>query len=124
MNATLDNKENLDAENYFLLAARAWNSQAEDYTTMEDAGTSIKYFKNYPDAEELYQQGGLSVFPDLKGTGMSGEEFTKRCLEEAGVAMIPGTAFGKFAIDNVRLNFATSRDNISKAIEKIDKILK
>ena len=67
MRATADNKENLDAENYFLLAARAWNSQAEDYTTIEDAGTSIKYFKNYPDAEELYQQGGLSVFPDLKG---------------------------------------------------------
>ena len=55
---------------------------------------------------------------------MSGEEFTKRCLEEVGVAMIPGTAFGKFAINNVRFNFATSRQNISKAIEKIDKILK
>ena len=42
----------------------------------------------------------------------------------AGVAMIPGTAFGKFATDHVRFNFATSRENISKAIEKIDKILK
>jgi len=38
--------------------------------------------------------------------------------------MIPGTAFGKFATDNVRFNFAASRENISKAIEKIDKILK
>jgi aspartate/methionine/tyrosine aminotransferase len=38
--------------------------------------------------------------------------------------MIPGTAFGKFATDNVRLTFAVSRENISKAIEKIDKILK
>ena len=45
-------------------------------------------------------------------------------LNEAGVAMIPGTAFGKFAIDNVRFNFANSRENISKAIEKIHKILK
>ena len=55
---------------------------------------------------------------------MNGEKFTKKCLEEVGVAMIPGIAFGKFAVDNVRLNFATSRENISKAIEKIDKILK
>ena len=55
---------------------------------------------------------------------MNGQEFTKKCLNEAGVAMIPGTAFGKFATDNVRFNFATSRENISKAIEKIDKILK
>ena len=68
--------------------------------------------------------GSFFVFPNVKETGMNGEEFTKKCLEEAGVAVIPGTAFGKFAIDNVRLNFATSRENISKAIEKIDKILK
>ena len=68
--------------------------------------------------------GTFFVFPNVKKTGMNGEEFTKKCLEEAGVAMIPGTAFGKFATDNVRFNFATSRENISKAIEKIDKILK
>jgi aspartate/methionine/tyrosine aminotransferase len=68
--------------------------------------------------------GSFFVFPNVKGTGMNGEEFTKKCLQEAGVAMIPGTAFGKFATDYVRFNFATSRENISKAIEKIDKILK
>ena len=68
--------------------------------------------------------GSFFVFPNVKQTGMNGVDFTKRCLNEAGVAMIPGTAFGKFATDNVRLNFATSRENISKAIEKIDKILK
>ena len=68
--------------------------------------------------------GSFFVFPNIKETGMNGEKFTEKCLLEAGVAMIPGTAFGKFAKDNVRLNFATSRENISKAIEKIDKILK
>tara|TARA_B100000029_G_scaffold141916_1_gene137123 strand:+ start:5938 stop:7101 length:1164 start_codon:yes stop_codon:yes gene_type:complete len=68
--------------------------------------------------------GSFFVFPNIEKTGMNGEEFTKRCLQEAGVAMIPGTAFGKFATVNVRLNFATSRENIGKAIEKIDKLLK
>ena len=68
--------------------------------------------------------GSFFVFPNVKNTGMNGEEFTKKCLQEAGVAMIPGTAFGKFATHNVRFNFATSKENISKAIEKIDKILK
>tara|TARA_B100000029_G_scaffold375453_1_gene369892 strand:- start:1257 stop:2420 length:1164 start_codon:yes stop_codon:yes gene_type:complete len=68
--------------------------------------------------------GSFFVFPNVKNTGMNGEEFTQKCLEEAGVAMIPGTAFGKFATHNVRINFATSKENISKAIEKIDKILK
>ena len=68
--------------------------------------------------------GSFFVFPNVRDTGMNGEQFTKKCLEEAGVAMIPGTSFGKFATNHVRFNFATSRDNISKAIEKIDKILK
>ena len=68
--------------------------------------------------------GSFFVFPNVKDTGMNGEEFTNKCLNEAGVAMIPGSAFGKFALNYVRFNFATSRENISKAIEKIDKILK
>ena len=68
--------------------------------------------------------GSFFVFPNVEGTGMNGEKFTDKCLKEAGVAAIPGTAFGKFATHNVRINFATSRQNISKAIEKIDKILK
>jgi len=62
--------------------------------------------------------GSFFVFPNVKETGMNGEEFTEKCLKEAGVAVIPGTAFGKFATHNVRFNFATSRENISKAIEK------
>ena len=68
--------------------------------------------------------GSFFIFPNVSKTGMDGENFTKKCLQEAGVAIIPGIAFGKFATDNVRLNFATSRENISRAIEKIDKILK
>jgi len=67
--------------------------------------------------------GSFFAFPNVKGTGMNGEEFTERCLKEAGVAMIPGTAFGRFAANNVRLNFATSQDNISNALEKINNML-
>ena len=54
---------------------------------------------------------------------MNGEKFAEICLNEAGVALIPGTAFGKFAIDNVRLNFTTSEENISNALEKINNML-
>ena len=67
--------------------------------------------------------GSFFAFPNVKKTGMNGEEFTEKCLQKAGVAVIPGTAFGKFATDNVRFNFATSQENITRAIEKIDKIL-
>ena len=67
--------------------------------------------------------GTFFAFPNVKGTGISGEEFTRKCLQEAGVAIIPGTAFGKFSIDHVRFNFGISTENITKALEKIDKIL-
>jgi len=68
--------------------------------------------------------GTFYAFPNVKGTGMNGEEFANKCLHEVGVAIVPGTAFGDFAIDYVRFSFAASSENISKAIEKIDKILK
>jgi len=67
--------------------------------------------------------GSFFVFPNVKGTGMNGEEFAEKCLNEAGVALIPGTALGKSAIDNVRLNFTTSEENISNALEKINNML-
>ena len=54
---------------------------------------------------------------------MDGKEFAKKCLHEAGVAIVPGTSFGKKAIDYVRFSFAASQDNISKALENIKKML-
>ena len=67
--------------------------------------------------------GAFYAFPNVKDTGMSGGEFSKKCMHEAGVAIVPGTAFGKTAQDYVRFSFAASQDNISKALEKIKKML-
>ena len=67
--------------------------------------------------------GAFYVFPNIKGTGISGAEFARKCLHEAGVAIVPGTSFGKLAKDYVRFSFAASNDNISQALEKIKKIL-
>ncbi len=67
--------------------------------------------------------GAFYAFPKVINTGMNGEEFAKKCLHEAGVAIVPGTAFGKKATDYVRFSFASSKDNISKALENIKKML-
>tara|TARA_B100000809_G_scaffold67162_1_gene64069 strand:- start:2715 stop:3878 length:1164 start_codon:yes stop_codon:yes gene_type:complete len=67
--------------------------------------------------------GGFYAFPKVIGTGMNGKDFAKKCLHDAGVAIVPGTAFGKKAIDYVRFSFAASEDNISKALENIKKML-
>lgn len=67
--------------------------------------------------------GAFYVFPNVSGTGLGGSKFTDKCLYEAGVAIVPGTSFGKSASDFVRFSFANSYENIEKALEKIKKIL-
>ena len=67
--------------------------------------------------------GAFYAFPKVIGTGMNGSEFAKKCMYEAGVAIVPGTAFGKTCQDYVRFSFAASQDNISNALENIKKML-
>jgi aspartate aminotransferase len=67
--------------------------------------------------------GAFYAFPKVIGTGMNGSEFSKKAMHEAGVAIVPGTAFGKTSKDYVRFSFAASQDNISQALENIKKML-
>ena len=67
--------------------------------------------------------GAFYAFPKVIGTGMDGSEFSKRAMHEAGVAIVPGTAFGKTSKDYARFSFAASQDNISNALENIKKML-
>ena len=83
-----------------------------------------KGLNNLPGVECSLPGGAFYAFPKVIGTGMNGEEFAKKCLHEAGVAIVPGTSFGKTCSDYVRFSFAASKENISKALEKIDKILR
>ena len=76
-----------------------------------------------PGVECSLPGGAFYAFPKVIGTGMDGSEFSKRAMHEAGVAIVPGTAFGKTCKDYVRFSFAASQDNISNALENIKKML-
>jgi aspartate aminotransferase len=78
---------------------------------------------NLPGIECSMPGGAFYAFPKVIGTGLNGSEFSKKCMHEAGVAIVPGTAFGKTSIDYVRFSFAASMENIEKALEKIKKML-
>ena len=82
-----------------------------------------KLLNELPGVECSLPGGAFYAFPNVKGTGISGKEFAKKCHHEAGVAIVPGTAFGSNAQDFVRFSFANSRDNISQALENIKKTL-
>jgi aspartate aminotransferase len=66
-------------------------------------------------------RGAFYVFPNTKGTGMDCRKLSDHLLYNAGVAVLPGTSFGKFGEDHLRLSFANSVENIRKALERIAK---
>lgn len=68
-------------------------------------------------------EGAFYGFVDGRGTGMSIEELSQKLLNEAHVAVVPGTAFGASSTSHFRLSFATSDENLNKAIERIGKTL-
>jgi aspartate/methionine/tyrosine aminotransferase len=76
-----------------------------------------------PGVECSLPGGAFYAFPKVIDTGMDGSEFCKRAMHEAGVAIVPGTAFGKTSKNYVRFSFAASQDNISNALENIKKML-
>jgi len=76
-----------------------------------------------PGVECSLPGGAFYAFPKVIGTGMNGAEFCKKAMHDAGVAIVPGTAFGKTCNDYVRFSFAASQDNISNALENIKKML-
>jgi len=68
-------------------------------------------------------QGSFYAFPNIKKTGIDAEELADRLLEEAGVAVLPGTAFGKFGDGYLRVSYANSLDNIKDGLNQIKKFL-
>jgi len=67
--------------------------------------------------------GAFYAFPSIEGTGMSATQAQDRFLEEAGVATIAGTSFGAGGEGFLRFSYASSEENIERAIERIRAIL-
>jgi len=63
--------------------------------------------------------GAFYVFPNIAATGLSGAELFERLLTEAGVCVLPGTAFGGLAGGFVRISYATSRQNLAEGLRRI-----
>jgi aminotransferase len=64
-------------------------------------------------------KGSFYVFPCVKSTGMTGEQFATKLLEKKKVAVVPGQAFGEFGKYYVRCSYAYSMKNLIEATQKI-----
>jgi len=68
--------------------------------------------------------GAFYVFPNITETGMDCRKLGDHLLYNAGVAVLPGTSFGKYGEGYLRLSFANSVENIKKALDRIAKAVK
>jgi aspartate aminotransferase len=66
--------------------------------------------------------GAFYAFPNVTGTGMSSKDLADFLLNEAGVACLSGTAFGRHGDGYLRFSYANSLENILQAIERIKKV--
>ena len=64
-------------------------------------------------------EGAFYAFPNITRTGLSSQAFETGALQEAGVSLLSGTAFGSFGEGYVRISFANSAEAIREALRRI-----
>ena len=69
-------------------------------------------------------KGSFYIFPCVKNTGLTGEEFATRLLKAKKVAVVPGDAFGEFGKYYVRCSYAYSMPNLVEATKRIAEFVK
>lgn len=68
-------------------------------------------------------QGAFYVFPNITSLGMGSVDLANYLLDEAGVALLPGSAFGSGGEGYLRLSYANSIENIERALSKMEAAL-
>ena len=68
--------------------------------------------------------GAFYVFPSIRCTGLTSEEFCSRLLREKNVAAVPGNAFGSCGEGNIRCCYATAVDKLTVALDRIADFVK
>ena len=67
--------------------------------------------------------GAFYAFPNIEGTGRTADQLADELLQQAGVAVLSGTAFGRYGQGYLRLSYANSIPNIQKALERMGEVL-
>jgi aspartate aminotransferase len=76
-----------------------------------------------PAVECVTPQGAFYAFPRVADTGHPVGALADLLLDEAGVACLAGTAFGQYGEGHLRFSYANSRENITRALERMGEVL-
>lgn len=68
-------------------------------------------------------EGAFYVFPCIKSTGLTSDEFAEKLIMSKRVAVVPGTAFGECGEGFIRVSYCYSIENIKKAIDRIEEFI-
>jgi len=68
-------------------------------------------------------RGAFYAFPNVAGVPLETDVLADRLLAEAGVAVLAGSAFGRHGVDNLRISYANSRENLALALHRVREFL-
>jgi aspartate/methionine/tyrosine aminotransferase len=68
-------------------------------------------------------RGAFYAFPNVAQVPIGADELAARLLDEAGVAVLAGSAFGQVGDVNLRLSYANSVENLERALQRMDTFL-
>ncbi|WAM34884.1 aminotransferase class I/II-fold pyridoxal phosphate-dependent enzyme [Caldicellulosiruptor morganii] len=103
------------------------NGEAEVEKMREEYNRRRRYMVNRFNKmglECFEPKGAFYVFPSIKSTGLSSEEFAERLLYQQKVAVVPGTAFGECGEGFIRCSYAYSLETIKEALDRIEIFVK
>jgi aspartate/methionine/tyrosine aminotransferase len=68
-------------------------------------------------------QGAFYLFPNITETGKTSAEITQYLLDEAHIAVVPGSVFGQYGEGYIRMSYANSYDNLERAMHSMRRAL-
>jgi arginine:pyruvate transaminase len=104
--------------------AVALSQEHEEVVTLkrtfhERAAAMVQALAGSPAVSVHMPEGGMFVMADIRPTGLSGEAFAWRLLEEHGVVVMPGESFGSRGSGHIRIALTVERDVMADACHRI-----
>lgn len=80
--------------------------------------------KEMPGIRVVRPKGAFYIFPNIQETGKTSEEMAQHLVEEAKIAVVPGSVFGEYGHGYLRISYANSYENLEIAMENMNAALK
>lgn len=80
---------------------------------------ALDILRDYPDIGTVPPKGAMYIMLDLRKTGLSGEEFALRLLDEKHIAVMPGESFGRAAAGHIRVALTIADDAFADAFRSV-----